>query len=312
MDRITCMHSFVRAVDLNSFSAVAREQKTTQPTISKQIVALEKHLGVQLLIRSTTNLSLTEEGKRYYQYCQQILETIAEAENSLKGEKQAKGILRIGCPVLFGQMQIVPRINTFIKNYPDIKIDLMMADHFVNIIEQGLDLVIRIGDLPCTPLSDRQDSSLVSHHIGTTRRVTVATKSYFDQAGEPQTPEDLVNHHCIVYTHLATGNEWHFKGKEGVIKVKVGGYFQADSSIAIRSAILSGLGIAVAPVWMFGDEIYRGDLKVVLQDYPPTSFPINAVYHRSRFYPAKISCFIDFLTSEFKIDPWVSDYETIT
>lgn len=301
MDRISCMQIFVRALELNSFSAVAREQHTTQPTISKQIASLEKYLGVQLLIRSTTNLSLTEEGKRYYQYCQQILETVAEAEANLTGKEEAKGILRLGCSVLFGQMQILPRLNTFIKSYPDVKIDLTMADHFVNIIEQGLDVLIRIGD--------RYDNSLVSHHIGTTRRITVATKSYFDQAGVPQTPEDLVNHHCIVYTHLATGNEWHFKGKEGVIKVKVGGYFQTDSSIAIRSAILSGLGIAVAPVWMFGDEIYRHDLKIVLQDYPPTSLPINAVYHRRRFYPAKIRCFIDFLGSEFKLDPWVCDDE---
>ncbi|WP_373481051.1 LysR family transcriptional regulator [Geminocystis sp.] len=301
MDRISCMQLFVRAVELNSFSAVAREKNTTQPTISKQIASLEKYLGVQLLIRSTTNLSLTEEGKIYYQYCQQILEIVAESEANLTGKKQAKGVLRLGCSVLFGQMQIVPRLNTFLKSYPDVKIDLVMADHFVNLVEQGLDVLIRIGN--------HQDNSLVSRHIGTTRRITVATKSYFDQAGEPETPEDLVNHHCIVYTHLATGNEWYFQGKEGIIKVKVGGYFQTDSSIAIRSAILSGLGIAVAPVWMFGDEIYRGNLKVVLQDYPPTSFPINAVYHRSRFYPAKISCFIHFLELQFKLDPWVCNDE---
>lgn len=114
-------------------------------------------------------------------------------------------------------MQILPRINTFIKNYPDVKIDLVMADHFVNIIEQGLDLAIRIGD--------RQDSSLIGHHIGTTRRVTVATKGYFNKKGEPQTPHDLVNHKCIVYNYLTTGNEWHFKGKEGLIKVQVAGCF---------------------------------------------------------------------------------------
>jgi len=294
------MQIFVRAVELNSFSAVAREQNTTQPTISKYIASLEKYLGVQLLIRSTTNLSLTEEGKRYYEYCQQILEIVAESEANLTGKKQAKGVLRLGCPVLFGQMQIVPRLNTFIKSYPDVKIDLVMADNFVNLVEQGLDVLIRIGN--------RQDNSLISLPIGITRRITVATKSYFDQAGKPQTPEDLVNHHCIVYTHLTTGNEWHFQGKEGIIKVKVGGYFQTDSSIAIRSAILSGLGIAVAPVWMFGYDIHRSHLQIVLQDYPPTSLPINAVYHCSRFYPAKISCFIDFLESQFKLDPWVSDY----
>ena len=300
MDRIACMQSFVRAIELNSFSAVAREQQTTQPTISKQIAALENYLGVQLLTRSTTHLSLTEDGKKYYQYCQQILETVAEAEASLTGKEQATGILRLGCPVLFGQMQIVPRLKAFMKRYPDVKIDLMMADHFVDIVENGLDLLIRIGN--------RLDSSLISHRIGTTRRVTVATTGYFEQAGEPKKPDDLVDHNCIIYTNLSTGNEWHFQRTDGTIKVRVGGCFQTNSSVAIRAAVLSGLGIAVAQVWMFGDEIYRGDLKVVLQDYQPTQLQIHAFYRRSRFYPAKITCFIDFLTAEFKIDPWVSDY----
>ncbi len=303
MDRITCMQSFVRVIEMNSFSAVAREQQTTQPTISKQISALEKYLGVQLITRSTTNLSLTEEGKKYYQYCQQILEICSEAEANLTGKERATGILKLGCPVLFGQMQIVPRLNAFMTRYPDVKVDLMMADHFVDIVEEGLDLLIRIGN--------RQDTSLISDRIGTTRRVTVATNEYFEKMGEPQTPEDLLHHHCIVYTRLATVNEWHFQGSEGLIKVRVFGNFQTNSSVAIRAAVLGGLGIAIAPVWMFGDEIYRGDLKVVLQDYQPIPFPIHSVYRRSRFYPAKISCFINFLRSEFKLDPWVSDYGAI-
>ncbi|MEG3849367.1 LysR family transcriptional regulator [Microcoleus sp. herbarium19] len=294
------MQSFVRAIELNSFSAAAREQQTTQPTISKQIAALEKYLGVQLLTRSTTHLSLTEEGRTYYKYCQQILETVAEAEASLTGKERATGVLRLGCPVLFGQMQIVPRLKAFMTRYPDVKIDLMMADRFVDIIEDGLDLSIRIGN--------RLDSSSIGDRIGTTRRVTVATTGYFDRAGEPKKPDDLVDHDCIVYTHLSTGNEWHFQGTDGTIQVRVGGSFQTNSSVAIRAAVLSGLGIAVAPVWMFGDEIYRGDLKVVLQDYQPTPLQIQAVYRRSRFYPAKISCFINFLAAEFKLDPWVSDY----
>ncbi|MGL5061256.1 MAG: substrate binding domain-containing protein, partial [Microcoleus sp.] len=237
--------------------------------------------------------------KKYYQYCQQILETVAESEASLTGKERATGILRLGCPVLFGQMQVVPRLKAFMTRYPDVKIDLMMADSFVDIVEDGLDLSIRIGH--------HLDSSLISHRIGTTRRVTVATTGYFDRAGEPKKPDDLVHHDCIVYTHLATGNEWHFLGTDGTIKVRVGGCFQTNSSVAIRAAVLSGLGIAVAPVWMFGDEIYRGDLKVVLEDYQPTPLPIYAVYRRSRFYPAKITCFIDFLAAEFKLDRWVSD-----
>jgi len=176
----------------------------------------------------------------------------------------------------------------------------MMADHFVDSVEDGLDLLIRIDN--------RLDSSMISHRIGTTRRVTVATTGYFEQAGEPKKPDDLVDRDCIVYTHLATGNEWHFQGTDGTIKVRVGGCFQTNSSVAIRAAVLSGLGIAVASVWMFGDEIFRGDLKVVLQDYQPTPLQIHGVYRRSGFYPAKIVCFIEFLAAEFKLDPWVSDY----
>ena len=298
MDRIDCMKSFVRAIEINSFSAVAREQQTTQSKISKQVAALEKHLGVQLLTRSTTNLKLTEEGKKYYKYCQQILEAIAEAEANLTEKERPTGILHIGCPVLFGQMQIVPRLQSFMNRFPDIKIDLMMTDHFVDIVESGLDLIIRIGN--------HGDKDLISHQIGVTRRVTIATKKYFQNAGNPITPADLTKHNCIVYTNLTTVNEWHFQGSEGATRVTVEGRFQTNSSVAVRSAVLSGLGVAIAPVWMLGDEIYRGDLQVVLQDYQPTPLPIYAVYRRSRFYPAKISSFIDFLTDEFKLDPWVS------
>ena len=226
MDRIDCMKSFVRAIEINSFSAVAREQQTTQSKISKQIAALEKHLGVQLLTRSTTNLKLTEEGKKYYKYCQQILEAIAEAEANLTEKERPTGILHIGCPVLFGQMQIVPRLQSFMNRFPDIKIDLMMTDHFVDIVESGLDLIIRIGN--------HGDKDLISHQIGVTRRVTIATKKYFQNAGNPITPDDLTKHNCIVYTNLTTVNEWHFQGSEGATRVTVEGRFQTNSSVAGR------------------------------------------------------------------------------
>nr|WP_322742630.1 LysR family transcriptional regulator [Synechocystis salina] len=211
MDRLACMQSFVRAIEMNSFSAVAREQQTTQPTISKQIAALEKYLGVKLITRSTTKLNLTEEGKQYYQYCQQILETVAEAEASLLGKEKATGILRLGCSVLFGEMQIVPRLNLFISRYPQVKIDLMMADYFVDMVQEGLDLSIRIGN--------HQDKALISERIGITRRVTVASTSYFEKSGEPKRPEDLAKHNCIVYTSLSTINEWHFHEKMELLRL---------------------------------------------------------------------------------------------
>ncbi|MEB3192110.1 MAG: LysR family transcriptional regulator, partial [Snowella sp.] len=229
MDRLACMQSFVRAIEMNSFSAVAREQQTTQPTISKQIAALEKHLGVQLITRSTTRLQLTEEGRHYYQYCQQILETVAEAEASLVGKEKITGILRLGCSVLFGEMQIVPRLKRFLHRYPQIKIDLIMADQVADMVQEGLDLSIRIGN--------HQDNGLISDRIGLTRRVTVAATEYFEQAGEPQTPEELTQHNCIVYSSLSTINEWQFYGENGIIKVCVKGRCQTNSSVAVRAAV---------------------------------------------------------------------------
>lgn len=300
MDRITCMKIFVRTVEANSFSAVAREMETTQPTISKQIAALEEYLGVQLLRRSTRSLNLTDEGARFYQHCQRVIEVVAEAEASVGRQQQPSGSLRVSCPVSFGQFQIVPRLKKFLDRYPNIKLDLTMADHFIDLVEEGVDLSIRIGNV--------QDTSLVSQHIGVTRRVTIGSVSYFEQAGEPQTPNDLIHHNCIVYTQLATGNEWHFQKEQGVVKVSVNGNFQTNNSTAIREAVLSGLGIAVSPIWLFADAIEQ-DLKVVLKDYQPTLLPIYALYRRGRFLPAKVHCFIDFLAAEFEHDPCVSVYE---
>jgi DNA-binding transcriptional LysR family regulator len=300
MDRIACMRSFVRAVETGSFSAVAREQDTTQPTISKQIAALEEYLDVQLLVRSTRTLSLTDEGARFYEQCQRVLEAVAEAESSVGQRQKPVGVLRVSCPVAFGQVQIMPRLSAFLDRYPDLKIDLMMTDSFVDLIEEGVDLTIRIGNV--------QDTSLVKHQIGITQRVTIGHQSYFDRAGEPQTPEDLVQHNCIIYTRLTTGNEWYFDSSQGAIQVAVSGNFRTNSSVAIREAVCAGLGIAVSPVWLFSDAIQSGSLKVILTSYQPVALPIYVVYRRGRFMSAKVRYFIDFLSHEFRLDPWVSEF----
>ncbi|MGD1914473.1 MAG: substrate binding domain-containing protein [Rivularia sp. (in: cyanobacteria)] len=230
-------------------------------------------------------------------------ETLAEAEASVRKRHNPSGVLRVNCPVSFGQLQIVPRIKAFLQRYPDIKLDLMMNDGFVDLVSEGVDLAIRIGN--------HQDTSLISQCIGTTRRVTVASVEYLEKIGEPKKPEELVDRNCIVYTRLSTGNEWHFQSNEKIIKVKVTGNFQTNNSVAIREAILSGIGIAVSPIWLFGDCINNGKVKVILKEYQPTPLPINVVYRRGRFLPAKVRCFIDFLAQEFKLDPWVSDYGQI-
>jgi DNA-binding transcriptional LysR family regulator len=191
-DLITCIKSFVRTVETGSFSAVAREMDTTQPTISKQIAALEDYLDVQLLVRSTRQVSLTDEGMRFYERCQFVLEALSEAESSVGKRQNPSGLLRLNCSVAFGQMQVLPRLKRFFDRYADIKIDLTMSDHFVDLIGEGIDLAIRIGKFV--------DANVISQPLGTFRFVAIASAAYLEKFGEPQEPADLLHHNCIIRT----------------------------------------------------------------------------------------------------------------
>ncbi len=300
MDRLASIKSFVRTVETGSFSAVARELQTTQPTISKQIAALEDYLDVQLLTRSTRKLKLTEAGEQFYSHCQDILDTVDAAEASVGKRQQPSGLLRINCPVTFGQRIIVPRLKRFLAQYPQIEMDLMLSDRIINLVEDGVDLAIRIGTNP--------DHSLISQPIGTTRVNTMAAASYLQEYGEPQSPQDLVNHNCITYTQLAKPNEWHYHSPSNAsCVIKVNGNLRVDSSVAVCQAVLSGLGIALAPTWLCCHDISKGDVKLLFPDYKPNLLPIYVVYRRGRFQPAKISCFIEYLAAEFQLDPWLAD-----
>lgn len=286
LDRIACIKSFVRTVETGSFSAVAREMNTTQPTISKQIAALEEYLDVQLLVRSTRKAILTDEGNRFYKHCLQVLEALTEAESSVGKRQQPSGLLRVNCSVAFGQMQIVPRLNRFFERYPQIKIDLTLADYYVDLVEEGIDLAIRIGDFT--------DRSLISELIGKTRLVTIGAKTYFDKFPKPQVPADLVQHNCIVYTRQSESNQWHFKDTS----VTVDGNLQVNDSAALRDAVVSGIGIGTSPIWAFSDGLQNKSLNIVLETYEPLLLPIQAIYRRGRFLSAKVRCFIDFLKDE--------------
>jgi DNA-binding transcriptional LysR family regulator len=289
LERIACMQSFVRTVETGSFSAVAREMNTTQPTISKQIAALEAYLDVQLLIRSTRKVTLTDAGDRFYQQCLQVLEALSEAESSVGKRQEPSGLLRVNCSVAFGQMQIVPRLNRFLDRYPQIKIDLNLSDYFIDLVEEGIDLAIRIGYFT--------DKSLISETISMTRLVTVGSVAYFNKFPEPKVPADLANHNCIFYTRLASFNQWHFKGTS----VIVNGNLQVNDSAAVRDAVVSGIGIGKSPIYAFYKGLEDKSLKIVLEDYEPSPLPIQVVYRRGRFLSAKLLCFIDFLKNELAI-----------
>lgn len=289
LDLISCMKSFVRTVETGSFSAVAREMNTSQPTISKQIAALEEYLDVQLLVRSTRTMNMTDEGIRFYEHCQHVLEALSEAESSVGKRQKPSGILRINCLAAFGQMQLLPRLKQFLDRYPDIKVDLNMSEHFADLVGEGIDLAIRIGG--------SVDHSLISQPIGVSRFVTVASVKYLEEFSEPQVPTDLLQHNCIVYTPQSTGNEWPFRGAT----VKVQGNLQVNSSVAHRGAVLAGIGIGTAPMWAYSNEIQTQAVKIILAEYEMDPLPIHAIYRRGRFQSAKVKCFIDFLLDEFNL-----------
>jgi DNA-binding transcriptional LysR family regulator len=287
LDRITCIKSFVRTVETGSFSAVARELNTTQPTISKQIAALEEYLDVQLLIRSTRKVALTDEGMQFYRHSQLVLAALAEAEASVGSRQIPSGVLRVNCSVSFGLMQVMPCLKRFLDRYPDLKVDLTMSDYYVDLVEEGIDVAIRIGNFHAP--------NLISLPIGTSRLVTVAAVEYLAKFGEPRVPEDLLDRNCIVYTRQSTVNEWQFQGTS----VTVRGNLQVNNSAALREAVLAGIGIGTSPIWAFCDELQRETVKIILEDYEPAPLPIQAVYRRGQLQPAKVKCWIDFLRDRF-------------
>jgi DNA-binding transcriptional LysR family regulator len=261
---------------------------TTQPTISKQIAALEKHLDVQLLVRSTRKVGLTDEGMRFYEHCQHVLEAMSEAESSVGKRQNPSGLLRINCSVALGRQELLPRLKKFLDRYPDITLDLTMADYFVDLVEEGIDLAIRIGPF--------QNPNLISHPIGTSRFVVVAATDYLQKFGEPQVPADLLHHNCIIYTRQSTGNEWPLRGAS----VTVRGNLHVNSTMAHCEAVVAGIGIGMSPLWAFRKELQNQSVKIILAEYEPNPLPIQAVCRRTRFQSAKVKCFIDFLRDEFK------------
>ncbi|WP_031239457.1 LysR family transcriptional regulator [Asticcacaulis sp. AC466] len=294
MDRLSAMQVFVRVVESGSFSAVARERSTTQSTISKQIAALEDYLGVKLLSRSTRALSLTEGGERYFEEARRLVAELGAAEELVRsGTRQLTGWLRVATSVGYGRRVLMPRVTAFLEANPAVKIDLNLNDGFIDLIESGIDLAIRLGDL--------SDSSLIARRIGSSRRLLLCARSYAERIGvtlpELGQPQDMKHHNCIGYTELPTNNSWEFVGPDGgAVPVRIAGNLQSNSSEAIRAAALAGMGICYVPDWLFAPEIASGEMVVLLPHWTTKLIPITAVVPAHRRNVAKIEALISFLT----------------
>lgn len=299
MDRLQAMQTLVRVVEMGSFSAAARELGSTQSAVSKQVAALERQLGAQLLARSTRALKLTDAGERYVDQARRLVAEIAEAESELRdGEHRLQGWLRVATSVSFGRIKLLALVRSFLAAHPGVKIDLRISDGFVDLIEEGIDVAVRIGDQP--------DSSLVSRRIGTTRRSVVARRGYFEgrAAAPPREPADLLAHNCLVYSELRSRDAWTLQAGPGagavpgsLVTVQVGGNLQTNNGEIIRAAVLSGMGLAFGPTWLFEAELATGEVEAVLPHWPGHDIPIQLVSPPQRRNSAKVRAFGDHLAA---------------
>jgi DNA-binding transcriptional LysR family regulator len=297
MDRLQAMQTFVRVVESGSFSAVAREANTTQSAISKQVAGLERLLGAKLLSRTTRALALTEEGERYFEQVRRLVAEIAEAESTLiSGESRLSGWLRVAASVGFGRLKLMPLVQSFLAEHPRVKIDLKLNDGFIDLVEQGIDVAVRIGELA--------DSGLIARRVGASKRLLIAHRRYIRSLAAgitlPCHPNDLLQHNCIVYTELASRNVWSFTAGAGASEamgttctVHVQGNLQTNSSEVVRYAVLNGAGIGYSPEWLFESELAGGELQVLLPDWPAPSLPVHLVSPQGRRNSAKVKAFGD-------------------
>ncbi len=295
MHVLSAIPTFIRVAECGSFSAVAREFGTTQPNISKQIAALEAHLGVRLFSRTTRQVRLTEEGLSYFRFATKIQEAITEADASVgKAKKTPTGLVRISSPFTFAKRHLIQKVATLLKLYPQLRIEIISSDLSDNLVEYGIDVAIRFGN---------QSGDVVARRVGTASRVAVASTSYLNAAGEPRTAHELAAHNCLVFANPIAGNIWTFTHAKGSDSVAISGSFSSNNAEILREACLSGLGIALMPEWLFFEDLQSKKVKSILHQYEPEGMPIFVTYASRKFIPPKLRVVLDYLIEELSHEP---------
>jgi LysR family transcriptional regulator, regulator for bpeEF and oprC len=296
MDRLEALQLFVRVVESGSFSKAARAQNIVQPTVSKAIAALEERLGAQLLHRTSRGLSLTTAGQDYYDATVRLLGELEEAEGRIgRGQVAPAGLVRVASSAALGRMYLVPRLPAFFERFPDVAVQFEISERHVNLIEDGIDVALRIGILA--------DSGLVARRIGSARGVTVASPAYLERRGTPETPAELANHDCVAFVFHGSPRPWTFKGPAGPIVVAPKGKIRSNDAEHIRAGVRAGLGIGHNVSWLYARELASGELRRLLTGYEPDPLPIHAVCPEGRHIPNRVRVFIDFLAETCAADP---------
>ncbi len=288
---------FARVAESGSFAEAARRLGSSRSAVSKAVAKLEVALGARLLNRTTRHLSLTEIGAAVAEHGSRVLEEAADAENLVASlTSEPRGTLRISSSVAFGTLHVAPALAEFLPLYPKIKVDLTITDRWINLAEEGYDLIIQVTGQP--------QEHLVARKLAPVRRQLCATPEYFRQRGIPRTPMDLVSHNCLDYTRSGEQGRWRFTGLEGDISVPVNGPLHVDDDEALSQAVLGGLGVALLPTFIIGKDLQAGNLQAVLSEYIPVERHVYAMYLPTRHLPAKARVFIDFLIERIGADPY--------
>lgn len=299
MDRVTSLLLFIRVVETGSFSKASVDLGLAQPTATKHVAALEKRLGARLLHRSTRGVTPTEVGSAFYDKCKQIARQLEEADNlaSLM-QQRMQGVLRISTSVAFGRRVLTPLALQFMRQHPELQLDLSFDDRYVNLVEQGIDVAIRMGRL--------SDSSLGARYLGVNPWVLVASPAYLKDRGAPSKPEDLATHDALIYSSVQGDDRWHLRGSDGRPRpVAVRGPLRSNNLSALVAAARAGLGVAALPWYVAHDSVRDKALVPLLADWSLPEQEIHAVYPSPTLVPSKVSTFVDFVREHFGPRWWV-------
>ena len=298
MDRIQAVRLFVRVVDMGSFSKAAAELGMGQPAATKQVARLETQLGARLLHRTTHGVTPTEIGALYYEKCRLIAHHVEEAESvAALLQSQLQGGLRISTSVAFGRRALAPMVMRFMKLNPQLQVDLSCDDRYVNLVEQGMDVAIRMGRLA--------DSSLGSRYLGLNPWVVVASPAYLNQRGHPGLPQDLQDHQALVYSSVQGDARWQFTGPQGqTVSMAMRGPLRSNNLSTLLLAAREGLGIAALPRYVAEESIASGTVQPLLDGWALPAQEIHAVYPSPRMVPAKVTQFIEWLRGQFGPTWW--------
>ena len=292
MDKLEAMNAFVKVVSQGSYAEAGRALGLTRSAVSKAVMELEQLLGARLLDRTTRRVGPTEAGLAYYERCVDIIARVEETELQVSHlHDEPRGIVKINAPTSFGVLYLGPALAEFMTSYPDVKVEVTLNDRFIDPIEEGFDLTIRIASL--------SDSSLIARKLAPARRVLVASPSYFMKHGEPADPADLANHRCLNYGHTTTLQRWQLTKGGKTVNVTIKSVLCSNNGDVLRAAALAGQGITQLPTFLVGPDIVAGQLQIALPDYPPAQLGIYALYAPNKYLAAKTRVLIEFLAQRF-------------